>query len=190
MIRKIVFTVCFIVSTAMLAGNGAAGVNVNIGINVPPPPPLFIPAPPDVVVIPNTYAYFAPGVDVDIIFYGGYWYRPYEDHWFRARSYNGPWRYIEKHRIPRYIIQLPPDFRRSYHDHPRIPYGHMHKNWNRWQRDKFWDKRHWKHDERDWKHERKEHRRDRKGRHKDERYDDDGRGHGRKDSHRGRHRDD
>jgi hypothetical protein len=46
-----------------------AGVNINIGINVPPPPPMF--------VIPRTYVYFPPNVDVDIFFYHGYWYRPY-----------------------------------------------------------------------------------------------------------------
>jgi len=47
----------------IIFGSSFATVNVNIGINVPPPPPpLLLPAPPDVFVIPGTYAYFPPGL--------------------------------------------------------------------------------------------------------------------------------
>ncbi|MDA8105136.1 MAG: hypothetical protein M0Z71_07100, partial [Nitrospiraceae bacterium] len=40
-----------------------AGVHVNVGINLPV---FAFPAPPPMVVIPGTYAYYAPDVDVDI----------------------------------------------------------------------------------------------------------------------------
>jgi hypothetical protein len=51
------------------SNRGIAEVNINVGINVPPPPPLVIPAPPPVFVIPTTYGYFPPSVEVDIFFY-------------------------------------------------------------------------------------------------------------------------
>ena len=146
----------------MTAGSSRAEVNVSVGINVPVPPPLFIPAPPELVIIPGTYAYYPPGVDVDIVFYHGYWYRPYDNYWYRATSYNGPWHYVVRERVPQYIFNLPPDYRRVYHDNPRIPYGHVHKNWNKWERDKYWDKRHWKHEQHEWKHEKKEQKHERK----------------------------
>lgn len=60
------------------------------GWRTPPLPPLVVPVPPPVFLIPGTYAYFAPDVDVDLIFFGGFWYRPYGGRWYRASYYNGP----------------------------------------------------------------------------------------------------
>ena len=51
----------------------SAEVNVNIGIGVPLPH-VVIHSPPPVIVIPGTYAYFAPDVGLEIFFYHGYWY--------------------------------------------------------------------------------------------------------------------
>jgi hypothetical protein len=45
-----------------------AGVDINIGISLPLPPPIVFHAPPAVIVIPGTYVYVAPNVDVDIFF--------------------------------------------------------------------------------------------------------------------------
>ncbi len=142
----------------IMAGIGMARVNVDVNIGLPPV--YTFSEPPELVVIPNTYVYFAPGADLDIVFYHGYWYRPYNGYWYRGSGYNGPWRHIGRDRVPRHIINLPPDYRRSYHDHPRIPYGHVHDNWNRWERGRYWDKRQWKHEQRDWQHERREDRRE------------------------------
>ena len=116
-----------------------AGVHVNIGINLP----LFsFPAPPPMVVVPGTYAYYVPDVDVDIFFYHGYWYRPYEGRWFRARGYNGPWAHVEERRIPPVIVGLPPDYRHHARpEHEHIPYGQFKKNWKRWEKEKYWDRR-------------------------------------------------
>lgn len=135
-----------------------AGVRVGVGINIPA---FRFAAPPPLVVIPGTYAYFAPDADVDIVFYQGSWYRPYEGRWYRARSYNGPWAYLAPARVPRVLIGLPPDYRHVYAGHARIPYGDYHRNWRRWERD-----RHWERDER-WRegvrHERREERREGRG---------------------------
>jgi hypothetical protein len=127
---------------------GRAEVNVNIGIGLPAPPRLVISAPPPVVVIPDTYVYFAPEIEADLLFYHDYWYRPHHGRWFRASAYNGPWVFVETVRVPRALVQLPPDYRRVHAGHPRIPYGEMKKNWRSWERDKHWDRHGDKHDHR------------------------------------------
>lgn len=136
---------------AFLPGRGSAGVNVNIGIFAPPPPYVFN-APPSVVVIPGTYAYFVPGIDVDIFFYHGFWYRPYEGRWYRSRFYRGPWGYLVPSRVPRVLMNLPPDYRREPPRYRPVPYGQLRRNWNRWERDRYWDR----HEERPERHERHE----------------------------------
>ena len=122
---------------AVFPVQGYAGVNVSVGINLPA---FTFAAPPPMVAIPGTYAYFAPEADVDIVFYHGYWYRPYEGRWYRARGYNGPWGYIAPARVPRVLIELPPDYRHVYAGHERIHYGDFHKNWRRWEKDRYWEK--------------------------------------------------
>ena len=131
------------------SGSGIAEVRVNIGVNLPR---LVFPAPPPVVVIPGTYAYYCPDAEADIYFYHGYWYRPYEEHWYRSGSYNGPWAYIAS--PPTVFLHLPPDYRRVTIEHRRIPYGDLHRNWRPWERGRYWEKHGWGREER---HER-EHR--------------------------------
>jgi hypothetical protein len=144
-----------------------AAVSVGVGINLPA---YRFAAPPPMVVIPGTYAYFAPEATVDIVFYQGYWYRPYEGRWFRARAYNGPWGILAPARVPRVLIDLPPDYRHAYREHPRIGYRDFNKNWRRWERD-----RHWERDER-WRagrdrerHEERRHEEKREERHEEHR---------------------
>ena len=108
---------------------GSAEVNVNVAINVPPPPPLVVPAPPPMFVIPRTYVYFAPDVDVDVFFYQGYWYRPHQGRWYRSRTYNGKWGYLSPKSVPRALINVPPDFRHVPPGHRHLPYGDVKKNW-------------------------------------------------------------
>jgi hypothetical protein len=117
----------------------AAGADVSVGINIFPPP-LVIPAPPAVMVIPGTYVYFVPDVDVDILFYGGWWYRPYRGYWYKARGYNGPWVHVGVSRVPSVVINVPPHFRSVPPGHTRIPYGQFKKNWKTWERNRHWDR--------------------------------------------------
>ena len=65
-----------------------AGVNVGVSVDLPV---FTFPAPPQLVVIPGTYAYYVPDADVDIVFYQGRWYRPWGGRWYWGRGYNGPW---------------------------------------------------------------------------------------------------
>ncbi len=114
-----------------------AGVSVGIGINLPV---YTFAAPPPTVVIPGTYVYVAPEADVDILFYHGFWYRPYEGRWFRARGYDGPWTYMEPGRVPHALVELPPDYRHAYRDHPRIGYRDLNRNWRGWEKNRYWEK--------------------------------------------------
>ena len=121
----------------LFPGSGISKVSVQINI-----PPLVISAPPVVAVIPGTYVYFSPEVEVDLFFYGGYWYRPYRGGWYRAYSYNGPWSYID--RAPRALYHLPPNYRAmSGYSYRHIPYNDLSRNWRAWQRGKYWEKHGW-----------------------------------------------
>jgi hypothetical protein len=157
MMKKKIFVTLFIGITLLIGlghpSRAMAGVNINVGITVPPPPPLVIPTPPPLFVIPGTYAYIAPEVDVDIFFYHGYWYRPYHGHWYRSGSYNGKWAYIIPEKVPRVLIDLPPNYRHVPPGHRHIPYKEVKKNWKGWEKEKYWER----HGGKEWHGEKWEH---------------------------------
>lgn len=125
-----------------------AEVHVNVGIFTPPA--YSFPAPPPVVVIPRTYVYTVPDASVPILFYSGYWWRPYEGRWYRAHSYNGPWGHVEHARVPRAVVDVPAGYYRVPPGHQKIPYGQLKKNWKKWERDEHWSRNERWHDDRDW----------------------------------------
>ena len=136
---------CLLVIAALLlvmagsATQSEAGVSVNIGVNLPP---YMFAAPPAVVVIPGTYVYMVPDIDVDILFFQGYWWRPYQGHWYRSRDYKGGYRYIEPRSIPRGLRSLPQDYRnRLSPGYERISHRDVQKNWKKWEKEKYWDRR-------------------------------------------------
>jgi len=145
-----------------------AGVNVSIGVDLPA---YRFGGPPELVVIPGTYAYFAPEADVDIVFYGGYWYRPYEGRWYRGRGYNGPWRIVGPGRIPGVLMNLPHDYRHAYREHPRIHYRDFNRNWRNWERNRHWERNdRWREGRnREMREDRREHRQEER---RDQRNDD------------------
>ncbi len=104
------------------------------------PPEFVIRASPSLIVISGTYAYFIDGLEVEIIFHSGHWYRPHNGRWYRGRGYNGPWVHVERGNVPRVFHNLPPGYRKVPPRHERIPYGQLKKNWKRWERDRHWDK--------------------------------------------------
>ena len=115
-----------------------------VDINVPPPEYVF-PNPPQVAVIPGTYVYVVPDIDVDILFYHGSWYRPYAGRWYFAQFYNGPWVYLDPVRVPRVLLVLPPNYRTVPPRYPRIPFGYLLRNWARWERERYWHRnREWR----------------------------------------------
>ncbi len=157
------FLAGFVTAAAILLSplTGRAGVNVNIGISVPLPV-VEIDAPPAVVLIPGTYAYYVPDVDADIIFYHNYWYRPYGGRWYRSTSYNGPWTFVSVSTVPAPLLHLPPEYRHMPPGHERIPYGQLKKNWRGWERNHYWDRHEMHHEAKDFRKAEKEHRKDEK----------------------------
>jgi hypothetical protein len=135
-----------------LAGQSNAGVSIGVGISVPPA--YVVAAPPEVVVIPGTYVYAVPDPGVNILFYHGYWWRPYEGRWYRSARYNGSWAYVNNGRVPRSVIELPSDYHSHFADGRRISHEDLRRNWRGWERDRHWDRHE---DRREFRDERREH---------------------------------
>ncbi|QWV95513.1 hypothetical protein KP004_10200 [Geomonas oryzisoli] len=107
-----------------LSGHTAAA-EVSLSINIGPP--VVIGAPSAMVMVPGTRVYFAPGFDVDIFFYGGYWWSPRGDRWYRAGDYDGPWRMVSRSSVPRAVYRVPKEYRAMYGKERHIPYGQWKK---------------------------------------------------------------
>jgi hypothetical protein len=111
------------------------------------PPPIPFAAPPELIVLPDTYVYVVPDVDVDIFFYDGWWWRPWEGRWYRSRYYNRGWDYYNN--VPHFYFDIDPGWRRYYRDrnwyghrwdYERIPNQRLQQNWKGWQNDRRWER--------------------------------------------------
>jgi len=122
-----------------------AGVDVNVSIGLPPP--IIFAAPPELIVLPETYVYVVPDIDADIFFYNGWWWRPWEGRWYRSRYYNSGWGYYQ--RVPYFYGGIPSGWRNDYRDHrwrghqwnyQRIPHEQVQQNWRDWEKSRHWEK--------------------------------------------------
>ncbi|MHB8091527.1 MAG: hypothetical protein ACYDH8_08050 [Syntrophales bacterium] len=120
---------------------------VDVGISISLPPLIVFAAPPEVVVLPETNVYAVPDLDVDIFFYGGWWWRPWEGRWYRSRNYNSGWGYYRN--VPSFYRGIPAGWRNDYRegrwkghqwDHERIPHEQVQKNWRNWEKNRHWEK--------------------------------------------------
>jgi hypothetical protein len=128
---------------ALNAPPADAGANVNVNVGLPiavapapvvvAPQPVYVEHPPDMVVIPGSSVYFAPGVSVDLFFHGDYWWNRRGDRWYRANAYNGPWHSVGPRYVPAPVYRVPANYRTVYVHEKPMPYGQ-------------WKKAHWKHD--------------------------------------------
>ena len=117
--------------------HAGTNVNVNLGLPVPvvvAPQPVYVEQPPEMVVIPQSNVYFAPGVSVDLFFYDNRWWNRRGDHWYRGGGYNGPWVAVGPQYVPRPVYRVPANYRTVYGHEKHIPYGQ-------------WKKAHWGHGE-------------------------------------------
>ena len=140
----------YLLAGAMIAAavgfSGPARAEVSVGINVNlGPPPIVVSAPPAVVMIPGSQVHFVPDPNIDVFFYGGYWWSPRGEQWYRARAYNGPWGVIELQRVPRSVVYMPRDYRTRYGKAHQVPYGQWKKERSRYDREnrkahKQWEK--------------------------------------------------
>ena len=145
--KKLLLGTILLALISVLPIKTMAAVDIHIGFPLPPPPPILFPAPPEVIVIPDTYVYAVPDIDVDIFFWGGWWWRPWEGRWYRSRYYDRDWVYYRY--IPYFYYDIDPGWRRYYGDHnwhghrwdyQRIPYQHLQQNWRSWHSNQYWER--------------------------------------------------
>jgi hypothetical protein len=120
---------------------------VDVGINIPLPPLIVFAVPPEVVVLPETNVYVVTDLGVDIFFYNGWWWRPWEGRWYRSRNYNSGWGYYQN--VPSFYRGIPSSWRNDYRehrwkghqwDHQRIPHEQVQRNWSNWEKSRHWEK--------------------------------------------------
>lgn len=111
------------------------------------PPPIAYQGYPTLVVIPDTYAYAAADIAVDLFFWNGYWWRPWENRWYRSRYHNRAWHYYSG--TPGFYYDVDPRWREYYRSrnwqgnrwtYERLPSHKVQRNWKKWQNDRHWEK--------------------------------------------------
>lgn len=73
--------------------------HLNIGINVPTVPEL--------VQVPDSPAYYAPGMDANYFFYDGMYWVFKDDNWYASQWYNGPWAAVHPEAVPDFVLRIP-----------------------------------------------------------------------------------
>ncbi len=143
--KKLLTGVMFLALLQITPDPALAGVNVGLSISLPSP--LVFVSPPEMIVIPETYVYAVPGVEAEIYFYNGWWWRPWEGHWYRSRHYDSGWSYYQ--RVPSFYGGIPTGWRNDYRDHrwhgqqwnyQPIPHQQLQKNWRNWEKNGHWEK--------------------------------------------------
>jgi hypothetical protein len=88
-------------------------IGVNIGTPTPPPPPpvvvvpTVVTAPPQLVAVPGSPVFYAPGISLNLFVYGGRYYTFHEGTWFAAATYGVPWKAIAVERVPQPVLAVP-----------------------------------------------------------------------------------
>lgn len=73
--------------------------HMSIGINVPTMPEL--------VPVPDSPAYYAPGMDANFFFYDGMYWVFQDDNWYASTWYNGPWSPVHPEAVPMFLLRIP-----------------------------------------------------------------------------------
>ena len=131
-----IFTVLAVLALVGFIATAApvhAGTNVNVNLGIPAPvvvapQQVYVEQPPEMVVIPRSNVYFAPGVSVDLFFYDNRWWNRRGDRWYRADAYNGKWVAVGPRHVPAPVYRVPAEYRSVYAHEKRIPYGQWKKN--------------------------------------------------------------
>ena len=144
--KKLFLGVFFLALAIVIPISAMAGVNISVGISLPPP--VVFEAPPDVVVLPDSDdVYVVPGIDVDLFFWNGWWWRPWEGRWYRSHYYNRGWGYYDS--VPSFYFDVDPGWRGYYRDHnwrghawnyERIPDRRLRQNWRSWHNNRHWER--------------------------------------------------
>ena len=148
--KKLIFGI--LVLALVIAGHvptmARADVDVHIGIGLPLP--IVFAAPPRLIVVPETYVYVVPDIPMDLFFYGGWWWRPWQGRWYCSRHYNSGWVYFRG--VPSFYGQIHSDWRDHYRHHiwkghrwkyQPIPHYEVERNWRDWGKSRHWEHQNW-----------------------------------------------
>ena len=121
--KKLQILIIFLALVFITPIPAMAGVRVGVNIGLPPIV-IGIGGPPDLVEIPDTeHVYVAPDVSVELFFWNGWWWRPYEGRWYRSHYYDRGWAHYNS--VPRFSHHVDPGWRGNYRAHTW--HGHQ---WN------------------------------------------------------------
>ena len=144
--KKLLLATILLAMVLVVPTPAMAGTNINIGISLPPP--IVFDEPPDVIVMPDTYdVYVVPDIDVEMFFWNGWWWRPWEGGWYRSHYYDRGWAYYNH--VPGFYYDVNPGWRGYYRGHnwyghrwnyERIPHRQLHQNWKSWQNNRHWER--------------------------------------------------
>jgi hypothetical protein len=144
--KKLFYASILLALVIMIPYSSSAQVGISVSIGLPPP--IFFPEPPAVVVLPDTYyVYAVPGIEIDLFFWNGWWWRPWYGRWYRSRYYDRGWVYYPN--VPRFYYDVDPGWRvhyreRNWYGHPwyyeRIDYQRLNRNWQRWHNNRHWER--------------------------------------------------
>ena len=122
---------------------------VEVGVHISLPPLITFAAPPAVIALPDTSGiYVAPDINVDLFFWNGWWWRPWEGGWYRSHYYDRGWVYYSH--VPSFYYDVDPGWRGHYQHHDwyghrwnyeRISNQRLQRNWKSWHKDQYWEKR-------------------------------------------------
>ena len=89
-------------------------------------PPIAYGGQPEMVVLPGTNVYVAPGVATDLYFADGYWWRPYGGGWYRSAYYDRGWGPYSG--VPGWYRGVPNNWRYNYihHEWNGRPWNYVH----------------------------------------------------------------
>jgi hypothetical protein len=139
---RLAFLGVMAVSPMITAHTARAQVGVSVGISLPP---IQFVAAPELVVLPGSYVYVAPDLAVDLYFVDGWWWRPWQGHWYRSHSYDNGWGYYGE--VPSFYGGVDHGWRDNYRDHhwqgqswnyERMPQQRVVSNWSSWRSTNYW----------------------------------------------------
>ena len=145
-LRQLILAGITVLGPSLITTAAGAQVDIHIGVQIPLPPPLVFAAPPQVVVLPQTYVYAVPSINEDVYFYDGYWWRPWQGHWYRSHYYDRGWGSYPH--VPYFYRQVPHDWRHEYEsrqwrgqawNYELMPHEKVQKDWNKWKKEKYWE---------------------------------------------------
>ena len=118
----------------------------SLRITIPLPPPIVFPAPPSVVILPETRVYAVPDAAEEIFFTGGWWWRPWNGRWYRSHHYDRGW--VHYGSVPSWYRGIPRGWRDDYRghswgggawNHRPIHHDDLQRNWKEWHASRHWD---------------------------------------------------